>query len=113
MNYDPDNETAHEGQCEELKRFVDFKPVAVVVELEAGHDGPGWYWYEDECRDEGVCGSFRNRAEAVHHASTGGYTVEGMTCDVCTKPLTIERAYFDTVSGKVECQTCAGIELNA
>lgn len=34
-------------------------------------------------------------------------------CQGCGKALTLAQAYFDTVSGKVECQSCAGVDLSA
>jgi hypothetical protein len=53
------------------------KPIAVVVELDRAHDGPGWYWYEDECKEEGVVGAFRSRKSAARHARKSGYAVDG------------------------------------
>jgi hypothetical protein len=32
------------------------------------HDGPGWYYYDDEYRDEGSVGAFATEAEARTHA---------------------------------------------
>ena len=42
-------------------------PVTVVHYNDA-HDGPGWYYIYDEYPDEGSCGAFSTREEAVKHA---------------------------------------------
>ena len=34
------------------------------------HDGPGWYYWEEEYPDEGSCGSFTTRTEAILHAGS-------------------------------------------
>lgn len=39
------------------------------------HDGPGWYYTIDDYPDEGSCGAFQTREEAVAHAETCGYAV--------------------------------------
>lgn len=39
------------------------------------HDGPGWYWVDDEYRDEGSCGAFATREEAEAHAIESGYRI--------------------------------------
>ena len=39
------------------------------------HDGPGWYWIIDEYPEEGSCGAFSTRKEAVDHATEAGYLV--------------------------------------
>lgn len=41
----------------------------------AWHDGPGWYYTIDEYEDEGSCGAFSTREEAVAHAERCGYAV--------------------------------------
>ena len=45
------------------------------------HDGPGFYYVDDEYRDEGCCGAFATLDEAVAHAQSGQYCVivEGAT----------------------------------
>lgn len=39
------------------------------------HDGAGWYYVIDEYPDEGSCGSFTFRQDAVAHAEECGYRV--------------------------------------
>lgn len=56
------------------------RAVAVLVywnEVCPGHSGPGWYYYDDEYPDEGSCGAFATREEAVAHAEAAEYRVEG------------------------------------
>lgn len=56
---------------------VDDRPEAVIKLGDAAwHDGAGWYWIIDEYRDEGSCGAFATRDEAVAHAVECGYRVE-------------------------------------
>ena len=51
-------------------------PVAVIMEGDASwHDGAGWYYVDDEYRDEGSCGAFKTRFEAEDHAREAGYFV--------------------------------------
>lgn len=40
-----------------------------------GHDGDGWYYWEDEYPEEGSTGAFGTKAEAVAHAKDAGYNV--------------------------------------
>jgi len=55
----------------------DDAPVVVIMEGDAAwHDGPGWYYVDAEYRDEGSCGAFATRDEAVAHAREAGYFVE-------------------------------------
>lgn len=52
------------------------KPEAVIlVGDESFCDGLGWYYYDAEYPEEGVCGSFVTREEAIAHAREAGYTV--------------------------------------
>ena len=46
------------------------EPVRIQVKLGDAqwHDGPGWYYWEEEYPDEGSCGSFPSREAAVEHA---------------------------------------------
>jgi len=39
------------------------------------HDGAGWYYTIDELPDEGSCGAFPTREQAVAHAVDCGYSV--------------------------------------
>lgn len=39
------------------------------------HDGPGWYWTIDDYPDDGSCGAFATRAEAIEHATSAGYEI--------------------------------------
>lgn len=39
------------------------------------HDGPGWYYTDDECMDEGSIGAFASKEEAAYHAHQAGYFV--------------------------------------
>ena len=36
------------------------------------HDGPGWYYWEEDCADEGSCGAFATKGEAVAHFADCG-----------------------------------------
>ncbi len=38
------------------------------------HDGPGWYYVDDEYPDEGSCGAFSTLDEAIAHAREATYT---------------------------------------
>jgi len=49
--------------------------VVVLVGDESSHDGPGWYYYDAEYPDEGSCGAFATREEAIAHAEEAGYVV--------------------------------------
>ena len=52
------------------------KPWARVMYGDAAwHDGPGWYYVDDEYHDEGSCGAFATRDKAVEHAKEAGYRV--------------------------------------
>jgi hypothetical protein len=46
------------------------EPVAVLNEG-SGHDGHGWYYWDEECPGEGSCGAFETLGEALVHASDG------------------------------------------
>ena len=37
----------------------------------------GWYYCDANYPEEGYCGPFDTREEAVEHAATGGYVDEG------------------------------------
>lgn len=39
------------------------------------HDGPGWYYTIDDYPDEGSCGAFATRVEAIDHATGAGYEI--------------------------------------
>jgi hypothetical protein len=39
------------------------------------HDGPGWYYVIDEYPDEGSCGAFTFKQDAIAHAERDGYVV--------------------------------------
>lgn len=49
--------------------------VIVLVGDESYHAGPGWYYYDAEYPDEGSCGAFETREEAIAHAEEAGYVV--------------------------------------
>lgn len=36
------------------------------------HDGPGWYYVIDDYPDEGSCGAFASRGEAIEQAARAG-----------------------------------------
>ena len=60
----------------------DDKATAVVVQWGAdAHDGPGWYYYDEEYPEEGSVGPFATREECVAHAETGDYAVRKETPD--------------------------------
>lgn len=55
------------------------QPLATVVECfesDGAHDGPGWYYWDDEYRDEGSVGAFETKEEAMAHAADAGYRFE-------------------------------------
>ncbi len=55
-------------------------PVAIIVKWgEEAHDGPGWYYYDEEYKDEGSIGSFDTREEAVADAKAAGYRIDEPT----------------------------------
>jgi len=55
------------------------EPATVVVKKgdENWHDGPGWYYWEEEYPEEGSCGAFPSRAAAVEHAEAQGHQTPG------------------------------------
>jgi hypothetical protein len=53
------------------------QPVAELVHSAEGHSGPGWYYWDDEYRDEGSVGAFETKEEAMAHAADAGYRFEG------------------------------------
>jgi hypothetical protein len=55
--------------------LADAPTAVVVIGDETWHDGPGWYYYDDEYQDEGSCGAFATRQEAEAHAREAGYEV--------------------------------------
>jgi len=64
--------------CNDSGLLVD-QPVAIVVEcyeMDGAHDGPGWYYWDNEYRDEGSVGAFATREEAEAHAKDAGYRFE-------------------------------------
>lgn len=60
----------------------DYDTSTVTLRLgdQTWHDGPGWYYTVDEYEDEGSCGAFETKQQAVDHAVACGYT-EGATVD--------------------------------
>ena len=56
-------------------RLKDAPEAVVILGDESWCDGAGWYYYDAEYRDEGVCGAFATRQEATDHASEAGYVV--------------------------------------
>jgi hypothetical protein len=55
----------------------DDAPTATLAEGDASwHDGPGWYYIDDEYPDEGSCGAFSTRNEAIEHARAAGFRVD-------------------------------------
>lgn len=48
---------------------------------ETWHDGPGWYYLDDEYPDEGSVGAFATREEAEAHAKQCGYLMTPMDCN--------------------------------
>lgn len=57
----------------------DDRPLATLSFAEPGggdwHDGPGWYYWDDDYPDEGSIGAFATREEAEQHAVEAGYRV--------------------------------------
>lgn len=41
----------------------------------SGHDGPGWYYWDENYPDDGSCGAFESFEEAARHAATAYYRV--------------------------------------
>ena len=61
------------------------KPVAILEYGDSSwHDGDGWYYYDDEYRDEGSCGAFTFKQDAIAHAESAGYRVVERTTDEVT-----------------------------
>lgn len=61
------------GKClcaAQTRRLLNELDNMVKYRFEEGdfHDGPGWYYWDNEYRDEGSCGAFRNYREAYDHA---------------------------------------------
>lgn len=55
------------------------RPTATLYEgSRAWHDGPGWYYVDDEYPEDGSCGAFTTRAMAIDHAHRSGYAVNGV-----------------------------------
>lgn len=40
------------------------KSSATVIYCDNAHDGPGWYWVDDQYPDEGTCGAFETASAA-------------------------------------------------
>ncbi len=53
------------------------EPPTATLRLGDGtwHDGPGWYYVDDEYPDEGSCGAFATAEQAADHARAAGYQV--------------------------------------
>jgi len=52
-------------------------PVACVEQWgEDAHDGPGWYYYDEEYKEEGSIGAFDSREEAEADAKAAGYRID-------------------------------------
>jgi len=59
-----------------LTEDQDDKPTATIHHGDAAwHDGVGWYYVDDEYPDEGSCGAFATRDEAVARAVQDGFVV--------------------------------------
>lgn len=54
---------------------VELPTVTIYEGDDTWHDGPGWYWVDDDYPDEGSCGAFLTRAAAEAHAIACGYAV--------------------------------------
>jgi hypothetical protein len=52
---------------------------AIVEHWTKAHDGPGWYYYDEECHDEGSVGAFSTREEAEAHARAADYVIAPQT----------------------------------
>lgn len=63
----------------------DLEAITGTVSLHLGdekwHDGPGWYYTLDEYPDEGSCGAFPTKNEAIAHARGCGYSVDHVQPD--------------------------------
>ena len=65
----------------------DDAPIAVIKQGDdTWHDGAGWYYVDDEYPDEGSCGAFATRDEAVDHARESGYAVAPEKLTTGAKP---------------------------
>jgi len=51
------------------------KAIAVLVFYDEAYDGPGWYYYDQEYPEDGSCGAFSSKEEAISHAESGDYEV--------------------------------------
>lgn len=45
---------------------IDF--IEITIDKFIGHDGYGWYWWENDCQDEGCVGAFPTESAAHAHA---------------------------------------------
>lgn len=65
-----------EHDCESAECWNEEVKHATLREGDASwHDGAGWYYTIDELPDEGSCGSFPTREQAIAHATDCGYAV--------------------------------------
>jgi hypothetical protein len=65
-----------EHDCDAEGCWTQEKQTARLREGDASwHDGVGWYYTLDELPDEGSCGAFKTREEAIAHATDCGYAV--------------------------------------
>jgi predicted GNAT family acetyltransferase len=60
---------------------TDDLPMAVLFYTRTGHDGAGWYYVDDEYRDEGSVGAFATREKAIEHARAADYRIAPI-CEV-------------------------------
>lgn len=54
---------------------------------ESWHDGPGWYYVDDDYPDEGSCGAFATAEEARSHAEACGYDVVEGICSLAARRI--------------------------
>lgn len=52
------------------------KPVAIVFYCKKECGEPGYYYYDEDYQDEGVCGPFNTLEKATLHALDAEYKVE-------------------------------------
>ena len=56
------------GLAARIVELLGDKATATLYYYDEAHDGPGFYYIDDECSDEGSCGAFKTVEEAIAHA---------------------------------------------
>lgn len=68
-------------------------PTCTVHHWVTAHDGPGFYYVDDEYDDEGSCGAFATLDEACDHARVADYEPIACSCvEAARLRLAVERS---------------------